>query len=138
MTRNPPPAPSEFEPEFIAGLKAIFEDRIVFNQVLGLKITSLKPDRVVGRIDMRRELIGHPAYNRLHGGVVSAGLDAMGGLACLGCDALHTVADDMAAAGAPLPPLHVVVHALGDRRTVYWQGLIQRDRGSAVASEQNS
>ena len=83
MTRNPPPAASEFEPEFIAGLKAIFEDRIVFNQVLGLKITSLKPDRAVGRIEMRKELVGHPAYNRLHGGVVSAGLDAMGGLACL-------------------------------------------------------
>ena len=83
MTRNPPPADIEFEPEFIAGLKAIFEDRIVFNQVLGLKITSLKPDRVVGRIGMHKDLVGHPAYNRLHGGVVSAGLDAMGGLACL-------------------------------------------------------
>jgi hypothetical protein len=32
---------SEFEPEFITGLKAIFEEKIVFNQVLGLKITSL-------------------------------------------------------------------------------------------------
>ncbi len=83
MTRNPPPAAIEFEPEFIAGLKAIFEDRIVFNQVLGLKITSLKPDRAVGRIEMHKNLVGHPAYNRLHGGVVSAGLDAMGGLACL-------------------------------------------------------
>lgn len=83
MTRNPPPAPSDFEPVFIAGLKAIFEERIVFNQVLGLKIVSLKPDRVIGRIDMRRDLVGHPAYNRLHGGVVAAGLDAMGGLACL-------------------------------------------------------
>jgi acyl-coenzyme A thioesterase PaaI-like protein len=49
--------------------------------VLGLKITSLAPDRVTGRIDMRRELIGHYSHNRVHGGVISATLDAMGGLA---------------------------------------------------------
>ena len=74
---------AEFEPEFIAALKAIFEEKIVFNQVLGLKITSLTPARVIGRIDMRPELIGHYAYNRIHGGVISAGLDAMGGLAVM-------------------------------------------------------
>jgi uncharacterized protein (TIGR00369 family) len=32
---------------------------------------------------MRHELVGHPAYNRIHGGVISAGLDAMGGLAVM-------------------------------------------------------
>ena len=71
----------EFEPEFVAGLKKIFEEMIVFNQVLGLKITSIKPDRVAARIAMRRDLVGSP--NRLHGGVISAGLDAMGGLAVM-------------------------------------------------------
>ena len=75
--------PVEFEPEFIAGLKSIFEDRIVFNQVLGLKITRLKPEQVIGRITMKPELVGHYAYNRIHGGVVSAGLDAMAGLAVM-------------------------------------------------------
>ena len=77
------PAPQAFEPEFIAGLKSIFEEKIVFNQVLGLKITSLAPDGVVGRIDMKPDLVGHYAYNRIHGGVISAGLDAMGGLAVM-------------------------------------------------------
>jgi len=76
-------AAAAFEPEFIAGLKAIFEDKIVFNQVLGLKITQLGPERVAGRIAMKPELVGHYAYNRLHGGVVSAGLDAMAGLAVM-------------------------------------------------------
>ena len=47
------PAPQAFEPEFIAGLKSIFEEKIVFNQVLGLKITALAPDGVVGRIERR-------------------------------------------------------------------------------------
>ncbi|MEO6972463.1 MAG: thioesterase family protein [Rhodoferax sp.] len=76
-------AASEFEPEFIAGLKTLFEERIVFNQVLGLKITLLRPDQVMARIDMKPELVGHFTYNRLHGGVISAGLDAIGGLAVM-------------------------------------------------------
>lgn len=75
--------PVEFEPEFLQGLKTIFEEKIVFNQVLGLKITELKPAYVKGRIEMRQELIGHYSYNRIHGGVISASLDAMGGLACM-------------------------------------------------------
>lgn len=75
--------PVEFEPEFVDGLTRIFEEMIVFNQVLGLKVTSVKPDQVTARIAMRRELIGHFSHNRLHGGVISAGLDAMGGLALM-------------------------------------------------------
>ena len=76
-------APAEFEEEFVAGLKNIFEEKIVFNRMLGLKIVSLRPDGVLARIDMKPELVGHFAYNRLHGGVISAGLDAMGGLALM-------------------------------------------------------
>ncbi len=76
-------SPIVFEPEFIAGLKDIFEDKIVFNRVLGLKITDLTPERVRARIDMRNELVGHYSFNRVHGGVISAGLDAMGGLAVM-------------------------------------------------------
>ena len=75
--------PVVFEEEFVAGLKKIFEERIAFNQVLGLKITAVTPERVAARIDMRPELVGHYAFNRIHGGVISAGLDAMGGLAVM-------------------------------------------------------
>ena len=83
MTRHPPAVPVEFEEEFVRGLSEIFEHKIVFNSVIGLKIASLKPERVIGRIAMKPELVGHYAFNRLHGGVVSAGLDAMGGLAVM-------------------------------------------------------
>jgi len=72
-----------FESEFITGVKKVFEEMIVFNQLLGLKITSVLPSLVTARIDMRNELVGHYAYNRIHGGVISAGLDAMGGLAVM-------------------------------------------------------
>jgi uncharacterized protein (TIGR00369 family) len=82
MTKTTTP-PTEFEEAFITGLKTIFEEKIVFNQVLGLKIVSVEAERVTARIDMRPELVGHFAYNRIHGGVISAGLDAMGGLACM-------------------------------------------------------
>jgi len=73
----------EFEEEFVTGLKKVFEEMIVFNRVLGLKITSLKSNQVIARIDMKPELVGHFSFNRVHGGVISAGLDAMGGLAVM-------------------------------------------------------
>jgi uncharacterized protein (TIGR00369 family) len=72
-----------FEEEFVSGLKKIFEEMISFNRVLGLKIHDLGPARVRARIQMKPELVGHFSYNRVHGGVISAGLDAMGGLAVM-------------------------------------------------------
>ncbi|HEV7914780.1 MAG TPA: thioesterase family protein [Albitalea sp.] len=71
------------EPEFIAMLKEMFEQRVVFNRLLGLKIDVVAAEGVEGHILMRPELIGHFAQQRLHGGVISAGLDAMGGLAVM-------------------------------------------------------
>lgn len=75
--------PQAFDPEFVAGLKAQWEEKIVFNKVLGLKIQTLLPDRVTATLEMRHDLIGHYSYNRIHGGVISASLDALGGLACM-------------------------------------------------------
>lgn len=72
-----------FEAEFIEGLRRIFEHSIAFNQVLGLKIASITPQRAVAHIAMKPELVGHYTFNRIHGGVISAGLDAMGGLAVM-------------------------------------------------------
>ncbi|MCS6811505.1 MAG: thioesterase family protein [Tepidimonas sp.] len=85
MTRitYPPLAPVAFEPEFVEGVREIFERKIVFNQVLGLRITSIAAERVEASLAMRPELVGHFAYNRIHGGVISAALDAMGGLAVM-------------------------------------------------------
>jgi uncharacterized protein (TIGR00369 family) len=66
-----------------AALVELFERRITFNQTLGLQVLSVRPGDVRGRILMRPELVGHYAYGRLHGGVISATLDAMGGLALM-------------------------------------------------------
>ena len=84
MTRPPmEPPPIAFEPEFADGLRLMFEQQVVFNRVIGLKLLSIRPDGVQGRIDMREELIGHFGHRRIHGGVISAGLDAMGGIATM-------------------------------------------------------
>lgn len=67
----------------MAGLRAIFEQRIAFNRLLGIEVIELTGERVQCRIAMRPELIGHYVYQRLHGGVISATLDATGGLAVM-------------------------------------------------------
>ncbi len=72
-----------FEPEFLQGLKVLWEEKIVFNKLLGLKLVSVRPDGVTASIAMRPDLIGHYSHNRIHGGVISAALDAMGGLAVM-------------------------------------------------------
>jgi acyl-coenzyme A thioesterase PaaI-like protein len=83
MPTHETPPPKTFEPEFLEGLRQLFEERIVFNQVIGLRIVAVDGDGVAGSIAMRHELIGHYGHQRLHGGVISAGLDAMGGLAVM-------------------------------------------------------
>jgi len=79
---KPAPAPP-FEPDFVAALRELFEQRIAFNHVLGLRIGRVTAERVEGQLEMRPELIGHYTHQRLHGGVISATLDAMAGLAIM-------------------------------------------------------
>ena len=74
---------SLFEPDFLDQLRDIFEDKIVFNRVLGLRVDAMEADHVLAHIAMKPELIGHFTHQRLHGGVISATLDAMGGLAAM-------------------------------------------------------
>ena len=84
-TAHPPPIPrsAEEQARLDAALVELFEQRITFNTVLGLKIDSVKPGDVRASFAMRPELVGHYAYGRLHGGVISATLDALGGLALM-------------------------------------------------------
>lgn len=66
-----------------SALIELFEKRIVFNRVLGLKIVSACPGDVRGRFEMRQDLVGSYTHGRLHGGVTAAILDTMGGLAMM-------------------------------------------------------
>lgn len=64
----------------LAAIREIFVERISFNKVLGLDVVSLHHDRPELRFAMRPELIGNFSRGMLHGGVISAVLDATGGL----------------------------------------------------------
>lgn len=68
---------------FIKASVEIFENRIVFNKLLGLKVTRAAPLISEAMLEMRHDLIGHYAHNRIHGGVISAALDTMGGFAVM-------------------------------------------------------
>ncbi len=86
MTAPTPPPPADadvFEPAFVHALKDIFEQRIPFNQLLGLRIDHLAAAEARGHFEMRPELVGHFLHQRLHGGVVSAALDNMGAIAAM-------------------------------------------------------
>jgi len=66
-----------------AALAELFEHLVTFNQTLGLKVVRLGPGGPQLRFEMRPELVGHYQHGRLHGGVISATLDAMAGLAIM-------------------------------------------------------
>ncbi len=61
-------------------LRELYERKIPFNKVLGLKIESLKMDDVRVKFEMKDDFIGNYVQGILHGGVISAVLDTTGGL----------------------------------------------------------
>ena len=58
----------------------IYQNRLPFNQLLGLRIVQLVPDQVRIGFDMAESLVGNYVQGSLHGGVISSVLDAVGGL----------------------------------------------------------
>ena len=75
MTETP-----QVSPQALLDAARVFEERIPFNQVLGLRMERLGESDVVVRFDMRDELIGNFTRGNLHGGVISSVLDVVGGL----------------------------------------------------------
>jgi uncharacterized protein (TIGR00369 family) len=61
-------------------LREMYERKIPFNKVLGLKIESLKMEDVRVKFEMKDAFIGNYVQGILHGGVISAVLDTTGGL----------------------------------------------------------
>ena len=62
-------------------INEIFTEKIPFNKVLGLEVTSLSYERVQVQFQMGDELIGNYIRGTLHGGVISSVVDVTGGLA---------------------------------------------------------
>ena len=61
-------------------LHTVFEERIPFNKVLGIKVESLDIERARLKFRMKEKLVGNFVRGTLHGGVISAVLDVAGGL----------------------------------------------------------
>ena len=66
-------------PGFYDRLRRLYE-RLPFNRVLGITVTTVEPDGGAMAFAMREELIGNVFHRTLHGGVISSVLDAVGGL----------------------------------------------------------
>ncbi len=62
--------------------------KIPFNQTIGAELISVEEDHVVVHFDMKKELVGNFFHGILHGGVISAVLDATAGAAVL-ASAVH-------------------------------------------------
>ena len=68
------------EREALRVVRAIFEEKIPFNRLLGLTVESLDLERPSVAFAMREDLVGNFYKGSLHGGVISAALDVTGGL----------------------------------------------------------
>ena len=58
----------------------LYGERLPFNRVIGIAVTSVNSDGGTMVFAMREDLIGNVFHRTLHGGVISAVLDAVGGL----------------------------------------------------------
>jgi uncharacterized protein (TIGR00369 family) len=61
-------------------LRRLYEQKIPFNKMLGLKIESLNMEGVRVGFEMKDAFIGNFVQGILHGGVISAVLDTTGGI----------------------------------------------------------
>ena len=85
MTSHPPLVrrSAAEQAKFHEAMTQLWEQRISFNKLLQLKLGRVADGCAECHLDMRPDLIGHFTYQRLHGGVISATLDALGGMALM-------------------------------------------------------
>ena len=68
---------------FFQRICRLFEEQLPFNRVLGLRVMQVDQEGATMRFPMRDDLVGNSFQRTLHGGVISAVLDAVGGLTVL-------------------------------------------------------
>ncbi|MCC6212409.1 MAG: thioesterase family protein [Burkholderiales bacterium] len=86
-----------------AVLRRVMEHHIAFNKHLGVRVESFDPQAPKLGFDMRPELVGNPARQILHGGVISAVLDVAGGFAIM-----LSIASDAEITAAKFPKLGTI------------------------------
>lgn len=78
-----PPEATESDSEAFTEMIHTAMQGVPFSRWLGLTLTRITDDRVHAHLEMRDEFVGNPARNILHGGIISAILDTVGGFAAL-------------------------------------------------------
>ena len=122
-------------------LKEIFEGKVPFNRLLGIQIVSLQHGKAVFSIPFREELIGDPRRPAIHGGVISALMDAAGGAAVWTeleeTDLVSTVdllVDYLLPGGAGKLTAEAVVIRIGNRVAVTQITVFQEGMKDPIAS----
>jgi uncharacterized protein (TIGR00369 family) len=72
------PAPPDWD-SVLTIVRDVYE-HLPFNELLGLQVDHLEPERAGLRFKRRDELVGNVVQGILHGGVISAVLDTTGGV----------------------------------------------------------
>ena len=57
-----------------------YNDKMLFNKLIGVEVTELSLDRAVTSISTREELYGNFVQKIMHGGVISSVIDLTGGI----------------------------------------------------------
>ena len=69
--------------EKFAVMRRMMEEQIPFNKLIGLKVVSAEEGKAALRFEFRRDLVGNFKMGILHGGVIAAVLDVVGGAAVI-------------------------------------------------------
>lgn len=75
-------------------LTTVFEELIPFNKFLGMKLIDINENFAKAKLPFRKEFIGDPRANRLHGGISATFMDVIGGIAAM--TVLESVDDKIA------------------------------------------
>src|SRR4029077_1369096 len=76
-----PMKPEPLDENVATLLRQFFEEHIPFNRSLGMKVVSIAKGAAHCELPFKDELVGDPMRPALHGGVLSALADAVGGCA---------------------------------------------------------
>lgn len=109
-------------------IKQIFEEHIPFNTFLGMQVLGIEHHHARMKIPFREEFIGDVRRPAIHGGVISALLDSVGGAAAM--TTLTHIEDR-------LSTIDIRVDYLlpGDARDIFAEGKVIRSGNRIVVTE---
>lgn len=112
----------------MSNYRNIMEKVIPFHQMIGLQLVEMHEGFALIRIPLRKELVGDPRTNRIHGGVISTAMDAAGGV--VGITTLSGTEDQIATIDIHIDYLHP-----GSPEDILVDGRIVRNGNSIIFTQ---